>query len=83
MLKLPLSLKRVVEEKPILEHFVRGLPNLGEPKSGGPYCPEVAKIYDAFELYGNELYELENERIELDITVEEFENKIQTLLKGN
>ena len=36
MSKLPLSLKRVVEEKPILEHFVRGLPNLGEPKSGGP-----------------------------------------------
>ena len=63
MSKLPLSLKRVVEEKPILEHFVRGLPNLGEPKSGGPYSPEVVKIYDAFELYGNELYELENERI--------------------
>ena len=63
MSKLPLSLERVIKEKPILEHFVRGLPNLGEPKFGGSYSPEVAKIYDAFELYGNELYELENENI--------------------
>lgn len=63
MSNLLLSLKRVVESKPILEHFIRGLPNLGEPKDGGNFSPEVTKIYDAFELYGNELYELENERI--------------------
>ena len=63
MSELPLSLKRVIEEKPLLEHFVRGLPDLGEPKFNKKFSPEVEKIYAGFELYGNELYELENDRI--------------------
>ena len=57
------SLKRIIERKPELEHFVRGLPNLGKPQNGSQYSKEVNKIYNAFSLYGNELYELENDRI--------------------
>lgn len=62
-MELPLSLERVVETNPEIKHFVRGLPNLGKPKFDATYSYEVSKIYDVFELYGNELYELENERI--------------------
>ena len=60
---LPDSLKRVVEKDPILEHSVRGLPNLGKNLVSDEFSPNVKKIYDAFGLYGNDLYELENERI--------------------
>lgn len=60
---MPDSLKQIIERKPILEHHVRGLPNLGENLIDGQFSKEVSKIYDAFELYGNDLYELENEKI--------------------
>lgn len=63
MQKLLNSLKRVIESEPILETFVRGLPNLGRREDGEPFSPEVLKIYNAFELYGNDLYVLENDRI--------------------
>lgn len=63
MVELPKSLYRVIEKNPILESFVRGLPNLGEREDGKPFSPEVLKIYDAFSLYGNDLYVLENEKI--------------------
>lgn len=57
------SLQRVIEKNPKLETFVRGLPNLGERYDGTPFSTEVLKIYNAFELYGNDLYILENDRI--------------------
>ena len=57
------SLKRVIEKNPTLEHAVRGLPSLGENLVDGKFSKEVNKIYDAFSLYGNDLYELENDRI--------------------
>ena len=57
------SLKRIIEREPELEHFVRGLPNLGKPQNSSQYSKEVNKIYNAFSLYGNELYKLENDRI--------------------
>lgn len=63
MQSIPDSLKQIIERNPILEHPVRGLPNLGENLIDGQFSKEVSKIYDAFELYGNDLYELENERI--------------------
>ncbi len=63
MSDIPESLKRVVERNPEVEHFVRGLPNLGKNRVTGEFSPEVAKINDAFGLYGNELYALENDRI--------------------
>ena len=63
MEKMPDSLKRIVEVNPNLNCKVRGLPNLGENLVNGRFSPNVSKIYDAFGLYGNELYELENERI--------------------
>lgn len=57
------SIKRVIEKNPVLEHRVRGLPNLGNNLVSGQFSKEVNKIYDAFGLYGNDLYALENERI--------------------
>ena len=63
MQSMPDSLKQIIERKPILKHHVRGLPNLGENLIDGQFSKEVSKIYDAFELYGNDLYELENEKI--------------------
>ena len=63
MQNMPDSLKRIIEKSPNLEHRVRGLPNLGENLIDGQFSKEVNKIYDAFGLYGNELYVLENERI--------------------
>ena len=63
MQNMPDSLKRIIEKSPNLEHRVRGLPNLGENLIDGQFSKEVSKIYDAFGLYGNELYSLENERI--------------------
>lgn len=63
MVEIPKSLSRVIEKNPSLESFVRGLPNLGGREDGNPFSPEVLKIYDAFGLYGNDLYELENDRI--------------------
>lgn len=63
MQSMPDSLKQIIERNPILEHHVRGLPNLGKNLIDGQFSKEVSKIYDAFELYGNDLYELENEEI--------------------
>ena len=57
------SLNRVVEFNPILGKFVRGLPNLGENLVNGEFTTEVNKIYNAFSLYGNDLYVLENDKI--------------------
>ena len=57
------SLERVLELQPQLRYSVRGLPNLGYKGEHEPFSKEVLKIYNAFELYGNSLYELENERI--------------------
>lgn len=62
-MSLPKSLQRVVEVNPSIEHFVRGLPNLGKPLNSDTFSPEVDKIANVFELYGNELYALENDRI--------------------
>ena len=62
MQNMPDSLKRIIEKSPNLEHRVRGLPNLGENLIDGQFSKEVGKIYDAFGLYGNELYSLENEK---------------------
>ena len=56
------ALQRVLELNPDLGHFVRGLPNLGKNNITEAFSPEVQRIYNAFELYGNELYVLENER---------------------
>lgn len=63
MSDIPESLKRIYEKEPYLEHKVRGLPDLGKNLVDGEFSPEVKKIYDAFGLYGNELYVLENDRI--------------------
>ncbi len=63
MQNMPDSLKRIIEKNPNLEHHVRGLPSLGENLISGAFSKEVSKIYDAFGLYGNELYALENARI--------------------
>ena len=64
MQNMPDSLKRILEKSPNLEHRVRGLPNLGENLVYGKFSKEVSKIYNAFGLYGNELYSLENEKIQ-------------------
>ena len=63
MENMPDSLKRVISFDPLLEHSVRGLPNLGNNSVNGEFSSEVKKIYDAFSLYGNDLYVLENDRI--------------------
>ena len=63
MSKIPDSLERVFNQNPTLRHKVRGLPNLGIRADGEEYSPEVKKIYDAFSIYGNDLYKLENDRI--------------------
>lgn len=63
MSEIPESLRRVCETHPEVAQKVRGLPNLGRNLATGSFSPEVAKIYDAFGLYGNELYVLENDRI--------------------
>lgn len=63
MKNLPNSLKRILEREPELENFVRGLPSLGKNCNDNSFSTEVSKIQDVFELYGNELYELENDRI--------------------
>lgn len=62
-MNLPKSLKEVVEQHPSLEHFVRGLPGLGNRPDGLEFSEEVKKIHDAFEIYGNGLYELVNDKI--------------------
>ena len=57
------SLKRLFENNSLLKNKVRGLPNLGTRNDGKNFSFEVKKIADAFSIYGNELYQLENERI--------------------
>ena len=63
MRKIPDSLLRILENENDLKNSVRGLPNLGTNLVSNSFTPEVKKIYDAFSLYGNDLYELENERL--------------------
>lgn len=63
MHNIPNSLERLLEVKPTLEKSIRGLPNLGHRNNNQHFSKEVAKIYDAFGLYGNDLYILENDRI--------------------
>lgn len=63
MQSMPDSLKRIIDADNILEHNVRGLPNLGCNLVSSTFSSEVKKIYDAFSLYGNDLYVLENEKI--------------------
>lgn len=63
MSEIPSSLLRIIEKEKNLEHAVRGLPNLGTNLTRPSFTPEVKKIYEAFSLYGNDLYELENERL--------------------
>ena len=63
MENLPISLQRVIKRESYLEHAVRGLPNLGSRPDNNSFSSEVLKIYNAFELYGNNLYQLENDRI--------------------
>lgn len=63
MYSMPNSLKRIIEKNPNLVQHVRGLPNLGTNLIDGHFSKEVSKIYDAFELYGNDLYLLENDKI--------------------
>ncbi|MFA5696484.1 MAG: pyridoxal phosphate-dependent aminotransferase [Bacilli bacterium] len=63
MNQLSESLKRVIEVNPILESFVRGLPDLGTRLDRTEFSDEVKKIYDVFSIYGNGLYELLNDKI--------------------
>lgn len=63
MNKIPIALQSIIERKPFLENHVRGLPNLGARADNNIFSPDVLKIYNAFELYGNNLYSLENEKI--------------------
>ena len=53
MKNIPDSLKRIIERSPILEHNVRGLPNLGENLVSGNLSKEVNKIYSSN--YANKL----------------------------
>lgn len=63
MQKNPSALEMFFEKEPLLRNKVRGLPNLGMRADGEPFSPEVKKIYDAFSIYGNDLYQLENDKI--------------------
>lgn len=63
MKDIPRSLSRILETNEKLKSNVRGLPNLGNNLISDTFSPEVKKIYNAFSLYGNDLYALENEKI--------------------
>lgn len=63
MYESPSSLERLFERNPLLRDKVRGLPNLGTRPDGASFSSEVKKIYDAFAIYGNDLYQLENDYI--------------------
>lgn len=57
------ALGSFLEKNQLLREKVRGLPNLGTRLDGGLFSTEVRKIYDAFSIYGNDLYQLENDKI--------------------
>lgn len=57
------ALNNFLENNQLLREKVRGLPNLGNRLDGSPFSEEVKKIYDAFSIYGNDLYKLENDKI--------------------
>ncbi len=57
------AIEMFLEKEPLLRNKVRGLPNLGIRADGKQFSPEVKKIYDAFSIYGNDLYQLENDKI--------------------
>lgn len=63
MLEIPDSLERLFEKSPLLKTKIRGLPDLGASANCSSYSTEVKKIYDAFSIYGNELYQLNNDKI--------------------
>lgn len=57
------AIELFLQREPVLRNKVRGLPNLGTRPDGKQFSPEVKKIYDAFSIYGNDLYKLENDKI--------------------
>ena len=63
MYPIPSSLERLFENQPSIKNKVRGLPNLGSRIDGTGFSKDVKKIADVFSIYGNELYQLENERL--------------------
>ena len=63
MLENPGSIERLLEKNPLLRNKVRGLPNLGKRLNEEEFSTEVKEIYNAFSIYGNDLYILENEKI--------------------
>lgn len=56
------ALEMFFEKEPSLKNKIRGLPNLGKRADGEQFSTEVKKIYDAFSVYGNDLYQLENDK---------------------
>lgn len=63
MREIPKSLEMLFDKEPILRHRIRGLPDLGNHLISNEFSPEVKKIYETFSIYGNELYQLENDRL--------------------
>lgn len=57
------AIEMFLEKEPSLKNKVRGLPNLGIRADGEQFSSEVKKIYDAFSIYGNDLYQLNNDKI--------------------
>lgn len=57
------ALESFLENNLLLRQKVRGLPNLGMRLGGISFSKEVNKIYEAFSVYGNDLYQLENDKI--------------------
>ena len=58
------SLQRLLSFNSLLENKIRGLPYLGTNLHNNGFSKEVKKIESVFRVYGNELHELENPRIE-------------------
>lgn len=58
------SLERIFEVNPKLKNKVRGLPDLGKQAGGEEFSHEVKKIYNMFSLYGNDLYSIQNPKLE-------------------
>lgn len=63
MQEVPESIKRLLQNNPLLKNKIRGLPNLGSRLDGSDFSPEVKKVYEMFSIYGNDLYQLENDNI--------------------
>lgn len=63
MKELISSIERLLEMRPKLREKVRGLPDLGKKLYGEDFSCEVRKMQSLFNVYGNELHELDNEYI--------------------